>query len=1189
MVVQLGTSRTGTSERVAKRTAASLLVLALTLAVPSLAPAATIGLSVEVLSALSDSVVLARVTGTTARQLPASGADRGAIVTDVDLAVEQVLKGSRPVFYRLTVPGGTVGDLTFVVDEAPGFAPGERCLLFLGASGGLQGGLSSKLTVIDDSVPALSQSLNDVLARIASGVQGYRITAGALALAGSITAPAAGPVVTSIAPQGAVVSPTSTVTIAGRGFGATRGTVAFYPYTYTDLEGVTHQIGGTVSGWSDTTITCSMPDYASSGPVVVTAGGIKATGFPFLAGYSYAGIRVFGSSLTYRLNPNCLDSVDEAALASMARASWSGVSGFSFVDGGACSTVDTPTVMDGRNDIFWSNSFPAGTDVLAYNSYWVAGSYLVESDIVLNDHYAWGDGTGADFDVASVLAHELGHGLVLGDQYGNGDRNKVMCGGISISTQKRALAAEDIAGIRAVYGGTPTLSGSTIFNRGSLYTSSTVVPVVSSISGATKMRTFNGAAFSPSMYAYSNYAADASLSVPAADGPYAVKAEFRNASTGDAIVRYATVVLDRVAPAGTMVLDGGASSATTVAVTADSSIDDTGPVEMRFSVNGRATWSAWEQYAATKALSLPTGNGAKTVYAQYRDGASNAIERSDSITLAVPVVPSTSASVNGVTYATGSTTPWLASASVTLSVDPPSATIWYRVGAAGTQTYGGAFGTGGDGIWQVEYWSGGTGFATEPTRSITVRVDGTPPHTVIDVADGAVVYGVTVTATLAATDTVSGVVSTAYSVNGGPEVSGSLFATSTPATYVLSYHSHDAAGNAEAPNSVTFRIFTADCVTPADLAATQAELLPGVDLTWTDSSDNEIGFEVERAQGASGAWAGVASLSAGTQSWTDGLAGISPEEQWRSTWRYRVRSVTPVAGSPWTAPVSIHLAGPSPVTSLVVNGEPVGDGAVTPWLRSASMGLVVDVVGATSHYRVGSDDATYAAPFGVPGDGNWAVSYWSTETTRDPEATHTVTVRVDATPPLTTANVGSPVSQPSLVLTAIDPPTALGEPLSGVGSTWYSFDGAAEAVYNALSPPAVPRGVHSVAWHSHDNAGNEEVAQAGTIISGPQAYVRKPAGRSSVRVRRSLTFSGKLTRAANHRRLTLLAYRFNGVDWVLTRTKSVLIHTPRRRGLSSYGGSIKFTAKGSWKVIARYEGDGYWVQSWSAPKYVTVR
>jgi hypothetical protein len=57
---------------------------------------------------------------------------------------------------------------------------------------------------------------------------------------------------------------------------------------------------------------------------------------------------------------------------------------------------------------------------------------------------------------------------------------------------------------------------------------------------------------------------------------------------------------------------------------------------MRFSTDGKASWSGWETYAVAKALSLPAGLGAKTVYAQYRDAAGNVLELSDGIELTAP-------------------------------------------------------------------------------------------------------------------------------------------------------------------------------------------------------------------------------------------------------------------------------------------------------------------------------------------------------------------------------------------------------------------------------------------------------------------------------------------------------------------------------------------------------------------------
>jgi hypothetical protein len=87
-----------------------------------------------------------------------------------------------------------------------------------------------------------------------------------------------------------------------------------------------------------------------------------------------------------------------------------------------------------------------------------------------------------------------------------------------------------------------------------------------------------------------------------------------------------------IAPAlsGSISLNGGAAYATSTAVTIDSSVS--GVTEMRFE-NVGGSWSAWEAYNTTKAWTLSSGDGAKTVAAQYRDAGGNVLDLSDSITL----------------------------------------------------------------------------------------------------------------------------------------------------------------------------------------------------------------------------------------------------------------------------------------------------------------------------------------------------------------------------------------------------------------------------------------------------------------------------------------------------------------------------------------------------------------------------
>jgi alpha-tubulin suppressor-like RCC1 family protein len=80
-------------------------------------------------------------------------------------------------------------------------------------------------------------------------------------------------------------------------------------------------------------------------------------------------------------------------------------------------------------------------------------------------------------------------------------------------------------------------------------------------------------------------------------------------------------------PMGILTINGGAAFTTNAAVTLGlTALDNSGTVaQMRFS-NTNTTWSSWELYAPAREWSLSAlgGDGAKTVYVQFMDGAGNA-------------------------------------------------------------------------------------------------------------------------------------------------------------------------------------------------------------------------------------------------------------------------------------------------------------------------------------------------------------------------------------------------------------------------------------------------------------------------------------------------------------------------------------------------------------------------------------
>ena len=89
------------------------------------------------------------------------------------------------------------------------------------------------------------------------------------------------------------------------------------------------------------------------------------------------------------------------------------------------------------------------------------------------------------------------------------------------------------------------------------------------------------------------------------------------------------VVMETTPPTGSVVINSGQSYTADPDVLLSLTYDDgdgSGVSGMRFSNDG-ATWSAWQKPAATKAWTVPAGDGYKTVRAQFRDKAGNVSAR----------------------------------------------------------------------------------------------------------------------------------------------------------------------------------------------------------------------------------------------------------------------------------------------------------------------------------------------------------------------------------------------------------------------------------------------------------------------------------------------------------------------------------------------------------------------------------
>ncbi len=183
-----------------------------------------------------------------------------------------------------------------------------------------------------------------------------------------------------------------------------------------------------------------------------------------------------------------------------------------------------------------------------------------------------------------------------------------------------------------------------------------------------------------------------------------------------------------------------------------------------------------------------------------------------------------------------------------------------------------------------------------------------------------------------------------------------------------------------------------------------------------------------------------------------------------------------------TAPYS-HLdfeqaepPGEPPVTTAVLEGR---EGEAGWYLSDVLVSLAAedpdDEVESTSWRLDGGDWQAYSAPFAVSGDGEHALEYYSVDIAGNEEAARAVSLRIDASPPITDVSVSGEegtypwfVSDVTVLLSASDAPDG-----SGVAETLYSLDSGDWAVYPEGGIPVSGDGPHRVDFRSVDVASNE--------------------------------------------------------------------------------------------------------------------
>ncbi|GAA3707219.1 hypothetical protein GCM10022399_24940 [Terrabacter ginsenosidimutans] len=404
---------------------------------------------------------------------------------------------------------------------------------------------------------------------------------------------------------------------------------------------------------------------------------------------------------------------------------------------------------------------------------------------------------------------------------------------------------------------------------------------------------------------------------------------------------------------------------------------------------------------------------------------------------------------------------------------------------------------------------------TTSATSAPVKIDRTAPLTTASAPDGWINNSLVLE--LNASDGISGVASTVYTVDGGSEQAGAAVELTTEGTHTVSYRSTDQAGNEEPWKVATVKIDTsaptiAHTLTPRANAAGWNNA--DVTVTFTCADQDELsGIKSctdpqQVTQEVTGQKVtGTAYDNAGNSATDDATVNLDKTKPTISGSR------TPAANDlGWNnTDVTVLFDAKDERSGVadVTKDKTFGEGT-----NQSLVGTVVDAAGNSASTTVGGINVDQTAPTltGAPADKPNANGWYNgdvtitwkaaddrsgvvsapadtkitgegsglkdTATVSDKAGNSTTAdsaaVNIDRTAPVTGANAPTGWNN-NAVTVSLD----AADGLSGVDATYYSVDGGADAKGTSLTIDT--QGIHTLSYWSVDQAGNTEVAKTATV------------------------------------------------------------------------------------------------------------
>ena len=412
----------------------------------------------------------------------------------------------------------------------------------------------------------------------------------------------------------------------------------------------------------------------------------------------------------------------------------------------------------------------------------------------------------------------------------------------------------------------------------------------------------------------------------------------------------------------------------------------------------------------------------------------------------------------------------------------------YRAGASGTWTdaSGDSFtfsAAGENGPVTYEYKAIDKA-GNETARSCTLNFDTTAPATSDSstpalAGDGDGAWRTTSqTVSLAAADSGgSGLAQTYYTLDGVQHPYTEPFEVSGDGSHAITYWSTDTAGNAETPHTGWVNIWASPPVTSANAAVSDS-----ADGGWLTSDPQRVTLSAAGGHGTATIHYQVDGDDQVDVEGTDASVTVSGEGSHEIT--YSSTDSLGNAESQHTGYVNIDTTPP------VTGSTYAGGGAWQPGPVSFSLTPTDSGSGMAS----GSAGTTYQVDGGAPqsgtdvvveSDGEHTVTYSSIDAAGNVESVQTVTVRIDASAPVTGDD--APTAWQNTDTTVTLTPTDLFSGMTGgLAGTTFELDGSAtqDGTSVRVAAPADHSndGAHVITYRSTDTVGNLEADKTATVL-----------------------------------------------------------------------------------------------------------